>query len=330
LHGKRVPPEVLVWGVGAVAEGLGIGAAARVVAVDPNTMLHWVREVADQAAAFSHYFLHDVHLTQVQRDELFALLSAGKVGELSAGEALTRWTRSPQWVWVALDPVTKRLLAIEVGQRTLALAQRLVHQVAQVLAPDCVPLFLTDGFKAYLTAVLTHYGHWVQRPRGWATGPRLKPRWLPLPQLQYAQVVKQTRRHRLVAVSSRTVFGSLARIKKVLAWPGWRINTAFIERVNLTIRQHVAAVGRRVLTRCKDEVGLRQQLALYHVYYNFCLPHASLRRLLPQSEPTNGSGSAKRWQPCTPAMAAGLTDRVWSLRDMLLFRVPPWPQPQSL
>jgi hypothetical protein len=61
-------------------------------------------------------------------------------------------------VWVALDPVTKLLLAVEVGQRTLALAQHLVHQVVQVLAPECVPLFLTDGFKAYLTAILTHYG----------------------------------------------------------------------------------------------------------------------------------------------------------------------------
>src|SRR5438874_5295525 len=63
----------------------------------------------------------------------------------------------------------------------------------------------------------------------------------------------------------------------LLAACGWQINTAFIERVNLTIRQHVAAVGRRVMTLCKGAEGLRQQLALYHVYYNFCLPHASLR-----------------------------------------------------
>jgi hypothetical protein len=151
--------------------------------------------------------------------------------------------------------------------------------------------------------------------------------WLPLPQLQYAQVVKQTRRHRLVAVSSRVVFGSLAQIKQVLALHGWRINTAFIERANLALRQHVAAVGRRVLTLCKHEAGLRQQLAVYHVYHNFCLPHTSLRMLLPQPEPTNGTGSAKRWRSCTPAMAAGLTDHVWTLREALGFRVPPWPQP---
>jgi hypothetical protein len=63
---------------------------------------------------------------------------------------------------------------------------------------------------------------------------------------------------------------------------------------------------------------------------NFCLPHVSLRQALPHPEQTNGGGSAKQWRPCTPAMAAGLTDRVWTLREMLLFRVPPWPQPQGL
>jgi hypothetical protein len=177
--------------------------------------------------------------------------------------------------------------------------------------------------------VLTHYGHWVSRPRCWATGRLPKPRWLPLPQLQYAQVIKTTRRRRLVAVSSRVVFGTLARVKQVLAPRGWQINTAFIERVNLTIRQHVAAVGRRVTTLCKGEVGFRQQLALYHLYYNFCLPHASLRLPLPQPELTKGTGSAKRWRPCTPAMAAGLTDHVWTLREVMVFRVPPWPQLQE-
>ena len=68
---------------------------------------------------------------------------------------------------------------------------------------------------------------------------------------------------------------------------------------------------------------------MYHVYYNFCLPHASLRQPLPQPVPTHSTGSAKQWRPCTPAMAAGLTDRVWTLREVLLFRVPPWPQPQA-
>src|SRR5438477_6134427 len=112
-----------------------------------------------------------------------------------------------------------------------------------------------------------------------------------------------------------------------LAACGWQINTAFIERLNLSIRQHVAAVGRRVTTLCKGEDGLHQQLALYHVYHNFCLPHTALRQPLPQPELTKGMGSAKQWQLQTPAMAAALTDHVWTLREVLLFRVPPWPQP---
>jgi len=333
LHGKRVAPEKLVWAVGALAEGLGIRAVARVFEVDPNTVLQWLVEVADHATAFSRYFLHDVRVTQVQLDELFALLSAVKAGEVSEAEALTRLSRlsrSPHWVWAAIDPVTKLLLTIDVGDRTLAMAQSVVHQVVQVLAPGCVPLFLTDGFKEYTTALLTHFGQWVQPPRRQDKGPAPKLRWMPLPGLLYAQVIKTVRRRRLVRVCHRVVFGTLEAVQQVLAACGWQINTAFVERLNLTIRQHVAAIGRRVTTLCKGEEGLRQQLALYHCYYNFCLPHASLRQLLPQPEPTHGSGSAKRWQPRTPAMAAGLTDHVWTLREVLLFRVPPWPQPAGV
>src|SRR5262249_15006934 len=136
------------------------------------------------------------------------------------------------------------------------------------------------------------------------------------------------RRRRLVDVTHRVVFGTGQAIAQVLARWGWRINTAFVERLNLDLRQRVAALGRRVNTLCQGEAGLRDQVALFQVYHNFVLPHASLRQPLLIPEATNGSGSAKLWRPCTPAMAAGLTDHVWSLKEVLLYRVPPWPQPQ--
>src|SRR5262249_36393833 len=202
----------------------------------------------EQLRAFSQHVLHDVQVRQVQLDELFALLSAVKGGKVSAAEAIARLERSPQWVWAAMDPESKLLLALDVGNRTLAMAQRVVHQVAQVLAPDCAPLFLTDGFREYMTTLLTHYGQWVQLSRRQNKGPAPKPRWMPLPGLLYAQVVKTVRRRRLVRVSHRVVFGSLETINAVLAPLGRQINTAFIERLNLSIRQHVAAVGRRVST----------------------------------------------------------------------------------
>ncbi len=330
FHGKQVTVERIVHVLACLAEGLGIRATARVFEVAPNTVLQWLGEAAEQLHAFSASFLCEVHVEQLQLDELYAVLSAVKDGDLSEARAIKRLSRSPHWVWVAIDPVTKLLVAIDVGERTQAMAQRFVHHVAQVLAPDCAPLFLTDGFREYMTALLTHYGHWVQPPRQQATGPAPKPRWMPLPQLLYAQVIKTVRRRRLVGVTHRVVFGTLAAVEQVLAPFGWQINTAFVERINLTIRQHVAAVGRRVSTLCKGEEGLRQQLILYHVYYNFCLPHTSLRRALPQSEPTNGHGSAKAWRPQTPAMAAGLTEHVWTLREVMMYRVPPWPQPQAV
>ena len=71
-----------------------------------------------------------------------------------------------------MDPESKLLLSIDVGNRTLAMAQRVVHQVVQVLAPDCAPLFLTDGFREYMTTLLTHYGYWVQPPRRQVRGNR--------------------------------------------------------------------------------------------------------------------------------------------------------------
>src|SRR5499427_4095993 len=330
FHGKRASVDLIVRVIACLAEGVGIRGTARVFEVDPNTVLQWLVEAAEQLRTFSQHFLHDVQVRQVQLDELFALLSAVKDGTVSEAEAIERLERSPQWVWVALDPERKLLLAIDVGDRTLAMAQGFVHQVVQMLAPGCVPLFLTDGFKEYTTALLAHFGQWVQPPRRQDKGPLPKPRWMPRPQLLYAQVIKTMRRRRLVRVRHRVVCGTLEAVQQVLAACGWQINTAFIERVNLSIRQHVAAVGRRVITLCKGEDGLHPQLTLYHVYYNFCLPHASLCVPLPQPLPTNGTGSAKTWQSRTPAMAAGLTDRVWPLREVLLFRVPPWPQPAEV
>jgi transposase-like protein len=189
FHGKQVDPDKLVWAITALAEGLGIRAVARVFEVDPNTVLGWLVEAAEHLEAFSRYHVHDLHVDQVQMDELFALLSAVKEGEVTEAEAIKRLSRSPHWVWVAMDPVGKLILAVDVGDRTQAMAQRLVHQVTQVLALECVPLFLTDGFREYLTALVTHYGEWIQPERRQTKGPLPKPRWMPRPQLLYTQVV---------------------------------------------------------------------------------------------------------------------------------------------
>src|SRR6516165_4170600 len=156
FHGKRASVGLVVRVIACLAEGLGIRGTARVFEVEANTVLQWLVEAAEQLRAFSQHALHAVRVRQVQLDELFALLSAVKAGDGSPADAIERLDRSPSWVWTAMDPESKLLVAIDVGDRTLAMAQRVVHQVVQVLAPDCAPLFLSDGFREYLMALLTH------------------------------------------------------------------------------------------------------------------------------------------------------------------------------
>src|SRR5216683_2382628 len=242
FHGKCLSVELIVRVLACLAEGLGIRATARVFEVAPNTVLQWLVEAAEQLRAFSAYFLCDLHLEQLQLDELYAVLRNLKAGEISDDEAIKRLERSSYWVWTAMDPRSKLLVVVDVGSRTLAMAQRVVHQVTQVLASACIPLFLTDGLKDYGTALLAHFGHWMQPERRQDKGPMPKPRWMPLPELLYAQVVKSYRRRRIVGVTHRVVFGSRLAIEQMLARCGWTFNTAFVERLNLDLRQCVAAI----------------------------------------------------------------------------------------
>jgi len=121
------------------------------------------------------------------------------------------------------------LLSVQVGDRTLAMAHAMLHHITQLLAPGGVPLLLSDGYAHDLTAIVTHCGHWVQPPRRQARGPVPKARWMPLPELLYAQVVKTVRGRRLVEVKHRVVFGTKAAVEQVLAPCGWHSNTAYIE-----------------------------------------------------------------------------------------------------
>jgi transposase-like protein len=132
FHGKRMSVELIVRVLACLAEGLGMRATARVFEVDPHTVLQWLVEAADQLKAFSRYFLGDVHVTQLQLDELSAVLRDVKDGERSEDDAIKRLERSPHWVWAAMDPESKLLVVIDVGTRTLAMAQCVVHQVVQV------------------------------------------------------------------------------------------------------------------------------------------------------------------------------------------------------
>lgn len=320
FYGKRVLPETIWRALKALAEGLGIRSTARVFDVDPNTIESWLREAAEHMEAVSRYLIHDLHLTQVQVDELWALLGRQDVDSQSQQKQ-----RGKRWVWVGIDPLSKLMLAFVVGDHSLGCAQLLIHAITSLLAPGCIPLFMSDQWASYVTALLTHFGHWVPIPRRYPRGRPPKPRWLPLPKLQYAQVVKNRVKGRVVSIHSRVVYGGLERIEAILESSGLGkvVNTAFIERLNLSLRQSVGALGRKVICLAKTDGGLTARLSLRQAYYNFCLPHVALRQLLPEPQPTKGNGSPRKWQQRTPAIAAGVTDHIWQMEELLLLPIPP-------
>jgi IS1 family transposase len=321
FYRSPLAPELLCRIITALAEGVSLQATARIFDVAPTTVKACLVRAAEHMEAVSHYLIHDLHLTQVQVDELWALVQDGDQPPPAAGRR-----HACDWVWTALDPFSKLWLATVVGDRSLVTAHWLIHAVVLVLAPGVVPLFLSDQLAHYATALLTHFGHWVAVARRSKYGPTPKSRWEPLPELNYAQVVKRRVGGRVIEVTRRVIFGSAHTITTILTTAGHAINTAFIERLNLTVRMHLPALARKVLSFAKTPAGLQQQLSVGRAYYNFCLPHLALRLLLPEPIPTKGDGSPKRWQPRTPAMAAGLTAHVWTMKEVLLFRVPPWRQ----
>jgi IS1 family transposase len=302
LYRRTVAVEVVGRVLRTLAEGVSLQGTARLCGVEVETVAVWLELAAAHFAELAEYLSRNLEIDQVQLDDLYVRLRA--VQSKQGGRV--------RWLYNAFDPVSKFWLGYSLGERSLSTVQHLVHQVIHRLAPGQLPLFLTDGEPSFESALLAHFGQWGKVSDEGQTHRR----WLPLAELEYVQVIKQRVKRRLVQVKQRLVSGNLEHITAKLVARGWGINTAFIERFNLTLRQHVPALGRRVLAYAQSETGLSRQLALVYLYYNFSLPHAALRQ----------PGKGRRQMERTPAMALGLTDRVWGLEELLLLWVPPWSQ----
>ena len=141
FHGKRLSVALIVRVLACLAEGLGIRATARVFEVDPNTVLQWLVEAAEQFQACTRYFLCDVHVDQLQLDELYAVWRGVKEGEVNEDDAILRLEGARPWVWTAIDPVSKLLLAMEVGPRGRGAAPGGIrHERCDCTGPSCLGL----------------------------------------------------------------------------------------------------------------------------------------------------------------------------------------------
>ena len=219
------------------------------------------------------------------------------------------------WLWLAIDPLTKILPVLELGPRTQHMAHLLIHSLRQSLAPGCLPLFTSDGLNLYFYALTAHFGKWLQVGR---RGGNVR-RWQVEPGLIYGQVKKSYRRRKLIRVTHVMRLGTEDALKAALQGLGLsgRLNTAFIERANLTVRHGVAALARRTWATSQQSPHLLAHLEWWRAYYHFVRPHASLRVAFVAPRERGGKRLAQRYRQRTPAMAAGRTTRRWTAREVL-------------
>jgi IS1 family transposase/transposase-like protein len=308
LYRLKTPSQQIAMVLTALAEGLDPSAAERVFGYRQATITTWLTRVGRHAEIFHERCFRNLHLPHLQLDELRTRL---------------RCAKQVLWLWLAIDPLTKILPVLELGPRTQHMAHRLIHSLRQSLAPGCLPLFTSDGLNLYFYALTAHFGQWLAVGR---RGCNVR-RWQVEPGLIYGQVKKCYRRRRLIRVTRVMRLGTEATLTATLQGLGLsgRLNTAFIERVNLTIRHAIAALARRTWATAQQSPHLLAHLEWWRAYYHFVRPHESLRVAFAEPRERGGKRLAQRYRQRTPAMAAGKTNRRWTAGEVLSYPLPPLP-----
>ena len=288
-----------------------------VLGVTEETVLAWLRRAAQQAEVINRHLLRDLPVTHVQLDEMWNFIARKHAQETDeAGESLPEGQDGRQWVWVSFAPEFRLMIAAVVGPRTLDTATEVVAATKARVAG--IPAFFSDGFTCYLAALIAAFHVVTTFARTGKRGRPRKPVCEPHPALVYGQLVKQKTQGKLLTLSTRVVLGA-ERLRHL----GCTISTALVERVNLTLRQALAPLGRKTSSFCKDRERLRQRVVFFQAFYNAARPHMSLRQPLPQHERTRHGAICPRWRERTPAMAAGVTDHVWTFRELLTAKFEP-------
>jgi IS1 family transposase len=305
LYRLKTSSQQIAVVLSALAEGLDPSAAERVFGFRQATITTWLSRAGEHAHTLHEHFFCHLHLPYLQLDELRTRL---------------RCAKQVLWLWVAIDPCTKLLPVLQLGLRTQHMAHLLIHSLRQILAPGCLPLFTSDGLNLYFYALTAHFGHWLTESRRG----RIVRQWQVAAGLIYGQVKKSYRRRKLVRVTHMMRLGAQADLTVALQKLGFsgRLNTAFIERVNLTVRHGISALARRTWATAQQAPHLLAHLEWWRAYYHFVRPHQSLRVALVQPRERGGKLVAQRYRQRTPAMAVGRTARRWTAREVLSCPLP--------
>jgi IS1 family transposase/transposase-like protein len=288
-----------------------------VLGVTEETVLAWLKRAADHAEMINRHLLRSLPVTQVQLDEMWNFIERKHAGETdAAGESLPDGADGRQWIWISFAPEFRLMIAAIVGPRTLDTAKEVVAVTKARVAG--IPAFFSDGFTCYRAALIAAFHVVTTFARTGKRGRPRKPRCEPHPALVYGQLIKQKKQGKLLTLSTRVVLGA-----ERLTALGLTISTALVERVNLTLRQALAPLTRKTASFCKDRERLRQRVVFFQAFYNVARPHMSLRQPLPLHERTCHGAIRPHWRACTPALAAGVTDHVWTFHELLTAKFEP-------
>jgi IS1 family transposase/transposase-like protein len=313
----RTPEAQVIMALKMLLVTVALSDIGFVLGVTEATVLEWLRRAAQKAHEITTQLLRDLPVTQGQLDEMWHFIrrthaqQAGPDGESSDLSADGR-----QWVWISCAPECRLILAAFVGPRTFASALQRIQMTAAVVLG--VPCFCSDGFRCYLAALIEVSHTLKPFPHTGKPGRPKQPVKEPHPDLVYGQVVKKKHQGRLQELVYRVRCGA-----KRFEERGLSIRTSLLERLNLTLRQALAPLVRKSGSFCKDRTQMRRRVVLFQAFYNFARPHMSLR--VPLSElASRASGLIQpKWRHQTPGMAAGLTDHVWTFRELLTAKFEP-------
>jgi len=306
MYRLKTPSHQVAMVLSALAEGLDPSAAERVFGYRQATIATWLTRAGRHAELFHERYFRNLHIPHLQLDEL-------RIRLRSATHVL--------WLWLAIDPRTKLVPVLHLGPRTQHTAHAIIHTLRQLLAPDCLPLFTSDGLNLYFYALTAHFGHWREvRRRGCNVR-----QWQVAAGLIYGQVKKSYRRRQVVRVTRVMRLGTEAALTATLQGLGFsgHLNTAFIERVNLSVRHGVAALARRTWATSQQASQLLVHVQWWRAYDHFVRPHQALRVALARPRERGGNRLAQRYRQRTPAMAAGKTNRRWTAGEVLSCPLPP-------
>jgi len=301
LTGLRKPTELIVLVITLLAYGCPIQAIVHAFGLDERTVANW------QYRAGKH--CESVHKEKIERGIL-------ELMHVQADEIWIKMRGAVVWVALAIMVPTRLWIAGGVSKkRDSDLIDRLMEQVRRCCKAMTAVLICTDGFAAYPKSIMRAFRDKVKNPYG--IGAPRKRVW---PRLFIGTVIKYTVKRRVTEVVRRMGHGQWRKAKRLIkaSKGGKKLNTSFIERLNGTFRERLASFTRKCRHAASKIETVHAGIYLIGCTYNFCFSHHELSK----SKTKGGYGF-----PCTPAMASGITDHIWSVKELLTYKIPPPPLP---